>query len=174
MPILSSRSSLPRSVRLELAHRVAHAQRRGDRAVGRRECRHHRIADGLDHGAGLGGDDLVQHAEMRPHQIEGDEIADPLVKLGRALEVGEQEGEAGDLEALIDVERVGAVDVAESLVGQQALGGEERLAPAEQIVQLVAGDPHARQHPRIGAVLERSRSGPGRSSIVAPSVRAPC
>jgi len=31
------------------------------------------------------------------HEIERDEIADPFVKVGRALEVGEQEREAGDL-----------------------------------------------------------------------------
>ena len=26
----------------------------------------------------------LQHPEMRPHQVEGDEVADPLVELGRA------------------------------------------------------------------------------------------
>ena len=65
---------------------------------------------------------------MLAHQVEGHQVADPLVELGRALQVGEQEGEAGDLQALVDVERVGAIDVAEGLVGQQALGGEERPA----------------------------------------------
>ena len=77
---------------------------------------------------------------MPLHQIEGDEIANPLVELGRAFEVGEQERQAGDLQPLVDVERVGAVDVAESLVGQEPLGGEEALAAAEQLVKVVAGD----------------------------------
>ena len=81
---------------------------------------------------------------MRLHEVERDEVADPLVERGRALQVGEQEGEAGDLQALVDVERVGPVDVAEGLVGEQALRGQERLAPAEQLVQRVAGDPHGR------------------------------
>ena len=65
-------------------------------------------------------DDLRdQRAEMAAHEIEGDEIADPVVKLGRALQVGEQESEAGDLEALLDVERFGAIEVAKRLVGER-------------------------------------------------------
>ena len=74
------------------------------------------------------------------HEIEGDEVADPLVELGRAAEVGEQEGQAGDLQPLVDVERIGAVEVAERLVGEQPLGREEGPAAAEQVVQRVAGD----------------------------------
>ena len=140
---------------LDAAHRLAHAQRRGDRPVRGRERRHHRIADGLDHRAGLRGDDLVEHAEMRAHQVVGDEVADALVELGRAFQVGEQEGQAGDFQALVDVERIGPVDVAERLIGEQALGGQERPAPAEQAVERVARDPHSRQHPRVGPVLER-------------------
>ena len=155
------------ALRVERAHRLAHAQRRRHRAVGRREGRHHRVADRLHHRAGLGRDDLVQHAEMRAHEVVGDEIADPLVELGRALEVGEQEGEAGDLQPLIDVERVGAVDVAEGLVGEQPLGGEERPAPAEQIVQRVAGDPDAGQH-------ARGRCGSRATGAAAPAAARPC
>ena len=104
MPIFSSRSSRPRSL-VELLHGVAHAERGGDRPVGRREGRHDRIADRLHHRAGLRGDDLVQHLEMRAHEVEGDEVADPFVKLGRSAEIGEEEGQAGDLQALVDVER---------------------------------------------------------------------
>ena len=97
---------------------------------------------------------------MRAHQVVGDEVADALVELGRAFEIGEQEGQAGDLQALVDVERVGPVDVAERLVGEQALGGQERPALAEQVVELVPRDPHAGQHPRVGAVLERDSQRP--------------
>ena len=97
---------------------------------------------------------------MLAHQIVGDEIADALVERGRALEVGEQEGQAGDLEPLIDVERVGAIDVAEGLVGEKALGGEERLALAEQMMQRVAGDPQRRQHAAVGAVFQRQPQRP--------------
>ena len=95
------------------------------------------------------------------HQVERHQIADALVELGRALEVGEQEREAGDLQPLVDVERVGAVDVAERLVREQALGGQERPAPAEQLVERVARDPYARQHPHVGAVLDREAQRPG-------------
>ena len=114
----------------------------------------------------LGRDDLVQHAEMLAHQVEGDEIADPLVELGRALEVGEQEGEAGDLQPLVDVERVGAIDVAEGLVGEQALGGQERPALAEQSCSAspaIQTPGSTRASVWFSSV---SRSGPGRSSTV--------
>ena len=119
---------------VEGTHRLADAQGRGDRSVWGREGRHHRVADRLDHGPGFGGDDLVEDAEMRPHHVEGDEVADPLVQLGRAFEVGEQKSQAGNVEPLIDVDRVGAVDVAEGLVGQEALRGQERPPPPEQLV----------------------------------------
>ena len=45
-----------------------------------RKCRHHRISDGLDDGAGFGRDDLVQDLEMSADQIIGHEIADALVE----------------------------------------------------------------------------------------------
>ena len=92
---------------------------------------------------------------MLAHQIVGDDVADPLVELGRAFEVGEQERQAGDLQPLIDVERVGAIDVAERLVGEQQLRGQERPPLAEQVVQRVAGDPQRRQRARVAAVVER-------------------
>jgi hypothetical protein len=74
--------------------------------------------------------------------------------VSRSLEIGEQEPEAGDVEALIDVERIGAIDVVECLVCEQALCRQERLAPAEKVMERVPGDPHARQYPRVGAILE--------------------
>src|SRR6266699_229628 len=78
----------------------------------------------------LRGDDFQQGVEMRTHQIECGEISDPLVQRGGALEVGEKERQRRDLQALIDIEIVGLEDVAEGLVGQHPLGGEERLALA--------------------------------------------
>jgi hypothetical protein len=98
---------------------------------------------------------------MRLHQVERHQVADALVEPGRALEVGEQEGEAGDLEPLVDVERVGAIDVAERLVGEQPLRGHERLAAAKKVVELVAAihsPGSARRSVRFSSV---TRSGPG-------------
>ena len=43
---------------VQYAHRIADAHGGRHRAIGRREGRHDRIADGLDDGAGLGRDDL--------------------------------------------------------------------------------------------------------------------
>ena len=105
---------------------------------------------------------------MRAHQIEGGEIADPLVQRGRALEVGEQEGQRGDLQPLVDVEIVGLEDVAEGLVGQHPLGGEERLALADQLMQRVGGDEHRRQHPHVGLIVERQPQRAGAHRRGAP------
>src|SRR5271163_4550336 len=98
-------------------------------------------------------------------------IADPLVKLGRALEIGEQKSQASDLEPLLGIDRVGAVKVAKHLVGQKPLGGEEGFATAEQLVQLVVGYPQPRQHPRIGPVLQRQTQRPG-AELQGPGRRA--
>ncbi len=92
---------------------------------------------------------------MRSDEVEGRQVADPLVKLGRTSQIGEQEGQAGDLEPLVDIDRVGAVDVAKHLVCQQPLRGQKRFAPGEQLVELVVGDPQPRQHPSVGMVLQR-------------------
>ena len=118
---------------IQAAHGLAHAQRSGERAVGRGEGCHDSIPDRLDDRAALGGHALVQDAEMLAHNVEGDQIADPLVEFRRALKVGEQEGEAGDFQPLVNVERVGAIDVAKGLVGQQPFGGQEGPALAEEL-----------------------------------------
>ncbi|MCY1515787.1 hypothetical protein D9M68_503890 [compost metagenome] len=140
-------------VLVELSHRLAHAHGRRNRSVWRREGCHDRVADRLDHGARLGGNDLVDCAEMGLHQIEGCEIADPLVKFGGAAQIREEEGEAGDLQPLVYVDRVGAVDIAEGLVGKQPLGGEERTPAAEDIVQGVIGDTDRGQGAHIRMVF---------------------
>ena len=72
----------------------------------------------------------------------GHEIADAFVELRRAPQIREQEGEAGDLQALIDVQRFGAIEIAEGLVGEQPLCRQERPPLLEHIMQLVAGHPH--------------------------------
>ena len=124
------------------------------------ECRHHGIADRLHHGALLRGDDLQQRMEVRAHQIEGGEVADPLVQRGRALEVGEQERQRRDLETLVDIEIVRLEHVAEGLVGQHPLGGEERLALAYQVMERFGGDEDRRQHPHAGLIVERQPQRP--------------
>src|SRR5438128_535528 len=91
---------------------------------------------------------------MRADEIIGDKVANTLVELGRAFQVGEEEGEAGDLQALIDVERVGAIDVSEGLIGEEALRREERSALSEQMMQLLVGDPDARQGAHVAAVFQ--------------------
>ena len=99
--------------------------------------------------------------EMRAHQIEGGEIADPFIERGGAFQVGEQERQRGDLEALIDVEIIRLEDVAKSLVRQHPLGGQDRLALAEQLMERVVGDPDRGKHPVVGLVFERQPQRPG-------------
>ena len=140
---------------VELVHGPAHPQARGKRMLRLDERRHHGIADGLHDSAFFRRDDFQQRMEMRADQIERGEVADAFVERRGALEVGEQEGQRGDLEPLIDVEIVGLVDVAKGLVGQHAFCGEDRLAFAEHLMQRVAGNPHRRKHADAGLVFER-------------------
>ena len=73
----------------EPAHRVPHSQRCRHRTIRRRERRHDRIPNGFDDRAGLGGGNVIEHAEMRPHSLRGNQIADALVERGRPFQVSE-------------------------------------------------------------------------------------
>jgi hypothetical protein len=84
------------------------------------ERRHHGVADGFDHRTPFGRDDFQQRTEMRADQIEGGEIADPLIQRRRSLQIGEQECQGRYLQPLVDIEIVGLVDVSEGLVGASA------------------------------------------------------
>src|SRR5260221_3587178 len=110
----------------KIAHRLAHADRSGDGAVRRLEGRHHGIANGLHDGPPFGRDNLLQQSEMLVDEIEGDEVTDALIERSGVLEITEQESQAQDLEALADGERFGPLDVAEGLIGEEALRSENR------------------------------------------------
>src|SRR5215207_1608602 len=125
---------------VKMVHRLAHPQRGGNGAVWRREGSHHGIADRLDHGSSLRCDDLLQDA----NEVEGDEVSDTLVKLGRSLQVGEQEGEARDLQTLVNVQRVSPEDVAEGLVCEKLLAGNEGSPMPQEIIERRSRDPQAR------------------------------
>ena len=109
----------------------------------------------------FGRDDLLQQPEMLVDEIEGREVADALIELGGVLEIAEQESQAQDLQALADGERVGAVEVAKGLVGEQAFCGEHRLAPPQEVVQRLVRHPYRRQHAPIGAVVQGEPQRPG-------------
>src|SRR2546425_5857502 len=103
----------------QIAHRLAHADRSRNGAVGRLEGRHHGIANGLHDSPSFGGDNLLQQPEMLVDEVEGCEVTDALIEFGGILEIAEQESQAQDLEALADGERVSPVDIAKSLVGEE-------------------------------------------------------
>src|SRR5438045_7714119 len=52
-------------------------------------------------------------------QIVGDQISNSFVKSRRTFEVGKHEGETRNFEPLIHIERIGAINVSECLVGQK-------------------------------------------------------
>src|SRR5262249_28644097 len=107
-----------------------------------------------------GGNDLVEHAKMLTDEVIGDEVTDTIVKFRRPFEIREQKRQAGQLQALIDVERVGAIDVAEYLIGKQALGGEERLSLAEHVMKRTSGNPDRRQDAQFGLIFEHKPQWP--------------
>src|SRR6266850_1905880 len=98
---------------------------------------------------------------MLVDEIEGGEVTDALIELGGAPEIAKQESQAQDLEALADGERVGAVDVAEGLIGEETLGRENGLASPQDVVQRRARHPYRRQHATVGAVFQRQAQRPG-------------
>ena len=87
-------------------------------------------------------------------QIESHEIADPFVELRRTFKIAEQERQAQDFEALIGAKRIRPIDIAEGLIGEEPLRGENGLAPLQEIVQRLVRHPDGRQHATIGAVFE--------------------
>src|SRR5262249_59462795 len=98
---------------------------------------------------------------MLVDEIEGDEVADPVIERGRAFEIAEQNSQAQDLEALADGECVGPVDVAEGLIAEEALRVENGFASLEELVQRLIHDPYRRQHATIAAVVQREAQRPG-------------
>ena len=145
----------------KIAHRLAHADRCRNGAVGRLEGRHHGIADGLHDRPSFGRDDLLQQPEMLVDEIESREITDAFIELGGILEIAEQESQAQDLEALADGERVGPVDIAKRLIGEQTRCRENRLASLQQVIQRRVRHPYRRQHAAVGAVVQGEAQRPG-------------
>src|SRR6202035_386573 len=145
----------------KIAHRLAHANRRGNGAVRRLEGRHHGIANGFHDGPSFGCDNLLQQPEMLVDEIEGDEVTDALIERGGVLEITEQESQAQDLETLADGKRFGPVDVAKGLIGEETLCSENGLASLQEIVQRLVRQPYSRQHATLGAVFQSQSQRPG-------------
>ena len=91
---------------------------------------------------------------MLADEIEGNEITAPGINFGRAFEVAEQESKAQDLETLADGERIGPIDVAEGLIGEEALCGKYRLAPLQKVLQRLVRHPYGRQYSTVSTILE--------------------
>ena len=107
MPILSETQAVGLAL-VEALGGVAHLQRGGDGAGGIGVGGHDRVADGLHHRTAMADGGLAQPVEMLLDQLEGVEVADALVEGGRALDVGEQDRDVADREALRAADHLGA------------------------------------------------------------------
>src|SRR5262249_15305161 len=97
---------------------------------------------------------------MCAHEIKGDQVTHLLVKFGGALQVCEQERQAGYLEPLLNAERIGVINVTEGLIAEQALRSDEWLPPRKQLIEFWPGDPNSRQRAGIITVLNIQPDGP--------------
>jgi hypothetical protein len=91
----------------------------------RRNCRHDRVADRLDDGAGSRADDLVQDFEVLTNHEVGVHVAHTVVERRRFLQIGEQVGDVGNGQAFAFVDELGLVEFAEARRQQQPLAGQE-------------------------------------------------
>ena len=107
---------------------------------------------------------------MLLHQLEGVEIADPLVEGGRPFDVGEQDGDVADREALGTTDHLGAEQALEGLAGQQMLAGEVGVKAQETVVLLGSTLQHRDHGPARGRVRDlephRPRSDCGLTGLV--------
>ena len=146
---------------------LAHGQRGSDGAGGVGVGGHHRVADRLHYRAAVGDGGLAQPVEMLLHQLEGVEIADPLVEGGRPFDVGEQDGDVADREALGTTDHLGAEQALEGLAGQQMLAGEVGVEAQETVVLLGSTLQHRDHGPARGRVRDLEPHRP-RSDVASP------
>ena len=117
--------------------------------MGRRGVRHALPPDIAVAGQRRVGEDRVLGAACG-------EIADPVVERGRTPEIGKEDREARDLEALFRIERATPVEIAERLVAEEPVRGQNRPAAVGQSIQLGAVNPQAGQRPLARLVFERN------------------
>src|SRR3546814_3345886 len=91
-----------------------------------RPCKggHDGVADGLHQGPVVAPHDAAEISEVIAHQVIGGGIADAAVEVGRAPEVGEQQGDARHRHLVARAQHLVREEVAEGLQGGHAVGGE--------------------------------------------------
>src|ERR1700722_2549511 len=113
-----------RAVPIELIHGHAHIKRRLHRIGRRRKRRHHGVTDRLGDGAIVLNSGVEKMLEMPLHLNVRVEVADPLVKRRRPLEIGEYEGNVVNRNAFRRADHLRAEEVAKGLRHQQPLAGQ--------------------------------------------------
>ena len=86
---------------------------------------------------------------MSAHQIVRGQISNSFVEFCRTFEIGKQKGETRNLKPLIHIECIGAMNIAECLVGQKTFRSQKGTTFGDEFVNLVANNPNARQRADI-------------------------
>ena len=98
-----------------------HVERRVDRMSRVRIGCHHRIPDRFDDRPTMAHGCLAQKIEMLLDELEGIQVADTLIERRRPPDVGEQESNVADRQALCTTDHLGAEQASERLAGEQVL-----------------------------------------------------
>ena len=83
---------------MKFCHFVLHGKHSADSVGGIVERRHDRVADSLDDEAVVTLHPLRQIGKMIAHETICGGIAELVVKLGRALQIGEHDGDTADFD----------------------------------------------------------------------------
>ena len=124
---------------------VLDRERRTDCVIGTREGGHDRIAHGLDDEAMIALHPVCEERKMVANEVVGGSVAERIVEFGRALEVGEHDGDPADLGIVARTQQLLGREPAERGHGDHALSRQRVLGPiavlddeGERLVALVA------------------------------------
>ena len=114
---------------IEICHFVLHRQY-GAHRVGRivERC-HYCVADSLDDEAVMTLDPLGQKSEMVAHQTIGGGVAELIIELGRALQVGEHDGDAADLDIVARTQKLFGAQASKGWHCDNAFSGKRVAGP---------------------------------------------
>ena len=114
---------------IEVRHFVLHRQYCPHRVGGIVERRHHRVADGLDDEAVVTLHPLRQISEMIAHETIGGGIAKLIVEFGRALQIGEHDGDAADFDIIAGTQKLFGTQASKCRHRDDAFSGKRIASP---------------------------------------------
>ena len=120
-------SSAPGGV--EACDIVLDRERRADCVIGAGEGGHHRIAHGLDDEAVIALHPVRQERKMVANEVVSGGVAERIVEFGRALEVGEHDGDPADLGIVARTQQLLRGEPTEGGHGDHPLAGQRVAGP---------------------------------------------